>query len=107
MEFRQWICNFAWLGAVICSMGGIAFGQSDSENFAEGRRALDNFHDCAAAESALLKVSASFQANAVWIGYMARTQECLKHYDRALDLYRRYNALSPGNVEVLNKCVFR
>jgi hypothetical protein len=76
---------------------------SSSERFAEGRYALDVARDCRAAKAALVQVDAKQRAEAGWILYMAKTEECLSNYSEALRHFRRYNELAPGQPGMLDK----
>jgi hypothetical protein len=88
---------------IFLSLAPASFCQSDAQHFAEGRLALDKYKDCAAAEKALKAVTPRFRQNAAWLMYMARTEECQKQFASALSYYKQYDALMPGNSDVLNK----
>src|SRR5258708_3784725 len=74
--------------------------QSDAEKFGEGRLALEKHKDCPGAHDALSSVSSEGQKEPMWIFYMAETEECLQNYDRALDLYKQYDGVVPGQQKI-------
>lgn len=82
-----------------------AFAQTDAEKFAEGRVALDKFKDCPAALKALETVSEEGRKNPLWAFYMAKVHECLSNNEEAIEYYKKYDALIPGQVEILEKIV--
>ena len=81
---------------------GNAIGQSDAVKVAGGRTALDN-KDCPAALRAFDGVSVEGRSNPVWIIYMARTEECVLNFGKAVEYYERYDQMVPEQAEVLNK----
>jgi tetratricopeptide (TPR) repeat protein len=78
-------------------------GQTDSQKFAEARTALDKHNDCPAALSALEGMSSESRNEPFWVYYMARTQECLSHLEKALEYYEQYDHLIPGQAKLLDK----
>lgn len=104
MSLRQCSGRYLLIFIAICALGRVAQAQqSDAENFAEGRVALDKHNDCDVAYKALNSVSTAGQQEPMWIFYMAKTSECLKRFDKALELYRRYDQAVPGQQQVLDK----
>ena len=79
------------------------FAQSDAGLFAQGRVAFDSYKDCTAAEKAFSAVSSEGQNSALWLSYMARTEECLGKLRNAISFYEHYDKLMPGQIEIINK----
>jgi hypothetical protein len=80
----------------------VLHAQSDSERFAEGRIALDKYHDCQGALTALQQVSTEGQANLMWSYYMGKTEECLHDLSKAVKYYRQFSEANP-TPEMTNK----
>jgi hypothetical protein len=89
--------------AVGLAFSSTALAQTDAEQFAEGRTALDKFKDCPAALKALEEVSAEGRKNPLWLFYMAKTTECLNRFSDALRFYEEYDHMIPGQTAVLDK----
>jgi len=88
---------------IILIVGKSTFAQSDADNFAEGRVALDKFKDCPTALKALNSVSEDGRKDPMWVYYMARTFECLTNYTQAIRYYTNYDTLMPGQPSILEK----
>lgn len=94
------VSKVAMLGYFLCLS---VPAQSDAEKFAEGRIALDNYHDCKRAINALEGVSSEGRKNLLWVYYMAKAHECAGNLEQALSHYEQYNVLAPGQPAILNK----
>jgi hypothetical protein len=79
------------------------WAQSDAQNFAEGRVALDKYKDCKASLDALGGVSEDGRKDPVWVFYMAKANECMNRAADALRYYEEYDRLLPGQAPVLDK----
>jgi hypothetical protein len=96
----------------ILLVGGTCFlnaqSQAPSENesdiFTEARVALDRYKDCAAAQSAINRLSEEGKKNPLAVMYMARISECRGDLKEAVKLYKRYEGLfPPGQVNMADK----
>jgi hypothetical protein len=78
-----------------------AHSQTDAESFAEGRVALDRYHDCPNSVAALERVSSGARS-AFWYAYAGRAYSCVGRLNDAVSAWQAFDRLSPGHPEVVD-----